>query len=196
MSNEKISLNQAVIVEGRYDKIRLESVIDALILPVGGFQIFTDKELRSFIRRLACERGIIVLTDSDAAGFKIRAFLRGMIPPEQITDVYIPDILGREKRKQTPSKEGKLGVEGMSADILREAFHQAGITSAERREQQNPITKLDLYEAGLSGTENSYQKRAAFYGKLGLPVRLGVNAALPLLRQMLTREEFENIVKE
>ena len=194
--DQKISINQAVIVEGRYDKIRLESVIDALILPVGGFRIFTDGELRGFIRRLAAGRGVIVLTDSDAAGFKIRAFLRGMIPADQITDVYIPDVFGREKRKREGSKEGKLGVEGMSAQILREAFRQAGVTSAERREQENPVTKLDLYEAGIYGGENSRTKRAAFYEKLGLPARLGVNAALPLLRQMLTREEFEQLTAD
>ncbi|MCL2068612.1 MAG: DUF4093 domain-containing protein [Oscillospiraceae bacterium] len=196
MHSEKIYLRRAVIVEGRYDKIRLESVIEAMILPVGGFQIFTDKELRAFIRRLAAENGIIVLTDSDAAGFKIRAFLRGMIPPEQITHVYIPDIFGREKRKAAPSKEGKLGVEGMSADILREAFRRAGVTGEVHRERENPLTKLDLYEAGLTGGENSREKRFAFYARLGLPARLGVNAALPLINQMLTREEFEQILRE
>jgi ribonuclease M5 len=145
MRNSKISLDRAVIVEGRYDKTKLESVIDALILPVGGFQVFTDKEMRAFIRRLAADKGIIVLTDSDAAGFKIRAFLRGMLPPEQITDVYIPDIFGREKRKREASKEGKLGVEGMSTEVLREAFQKAGVISAEQKRRDNHITKLDLY---------------------------------------------------
>ena len=196
MSDSRICLNQAVIVEGRYDKIRLENVVDALILPVGGFQIFTDKELSTFIRQLAQTHGIIVLTDSDAAGFKIRAYLRGMIPAEQIIDVYIPDIFGREKRKREPSKEGKLGVEGMSADILREALRQAGVESTHRIQQENPVTRLDLFEDGLCGGENSRQKRAAFYEKLGLPARLGVNAALPLLQRMLSRERYESIIKE
>jgi len=195
MADSRIHLKQVVIVEGRYDKIRLESVVDALILPVGGFKVFTDKELRAFIRKLAASHGIIVLTDSDAAGFKIRAYLRGIVPPGQITDVYIPDIFGREKRKSAPSKEGKLGVEGMSSDILREAFRRAGIESTEREERQNPITKLDLFEDGLYGTENSKARREMFYKKLGLPARLGTNAVLALLQSMFTRDEYKEIVR-
>ena len=195
MKDTRIHLKQAVIVEGRYDKIRVESVVDALILPVGGFKIFSDKELRAFIRKLAATHGIIVLTDSDAAGFKIRAYLRGVVPPRQITDVYIPDIFGREKRKSVSSKEGKLGVEGMSVEILLEAFRRAGVENVKHEERQDPITRLDLFEDGLYGKDNSRARREMFYKKLGLPARLGTNAVLPLLQSMLTRDEYKEIIR-
>ena len=187
---EKLRLKQAVIVEGRYDKIKLDAMLDAIILPTNGFGIFSNAELRGLIRSLAAQNGIILLTDSDAAGFKIRNYLRGMIPAGQITNVYIPDILGREKRKAFASKEGKLGVEGMSLEILREAFAKAGVLEDKRPDVANPITKLDLFEDGLYGGENSAEKRRGLFKALGLPTRLGVNAALPLLNQMLSREEY------
>ena len=187
---EKLRLKQAVIVEGRYDKIKLDAMLDAIILPTNGFGIFSNAELRGLIRSLAAQNGIILLTDSDAAGFKIRNYLRGMIPAGQITNVYIPDILGREKRKAFASKEGKLGVEGMSLEILREAFAKAGVLEDKRPDVANPITKLDLFEDGLYGGENSAEKRRGLFKALGLPIRLGVNAALPLLNQMLSREEY------
>ena len=187
---EKLRLKQAVIVEGRYDKIKLDAMLDAIILPTNGFGIFSNAELRGLIRSLAAQNGIILLTDSDAAGFKIRNYLRGMIPAGQITNVYIPDILGREKRKAFASKEGKLGVEGMSLEILREAFAKAGVLEDKSPDVANPITKLDLFEDGLYGGENSAEKRRGLFKALGLPTRLGVNAALPLLNQMLSREEY------
>jgi ribonuclease M5 len=193
---EKISLAQAVIVEGRYDKIKLEAVVDAFILPTNGFRVFSDLELRALIRRLAETRGIIVLTDSDAAGFKIRGFLRGIVPPEQVTDVYIPDLYGKERRKQKPSREGKLGVEGMNPAILLEAFRKAGISAGRRRPARDPITRFDLYEDGVSGGEGSREKRRLLYRKLGLPERLSPSAALELLNQMLTREEYRQAVEE
>ena len=192
---EKLRLNQAVIVEGRYDKIKLDAMLDAIILPTNGFGIFSDRELRELICRLAAQSGIILLTDSDAAGFKIRNYLRGMIPARQITNVYIPDIFGREKRKNTASKEGKLGVEGISLDILREAFCRAGVLPGCQSVPTNPITKLDLYENGLYGGDGSAEKRRQLFRQLGLPARLGVNAVLPILNRMLTREEYLVILK-
>ena len=194
--NEKLTLRQVVIVEGRYDKIRLESILEALILPVNGFAVFTDREMRRFISKMAKERGIIILTDSDAAGFCIRNFLRGSLPAGSVTDVYIPDIFGKEKRKSISSKEGKLGVEGMSREILLEAFHKAGIEGETVRGSRSNITRADLYEDGLFGGENSRALRYALYDKLGLPRRLNVTAALDILERMLTREEYRSVVKE
>ena len=147
-----IKLEQAVIVEGRYDKIKLSSIIDGLIIETDGFGIFKDKEKQRLIRRLAEEKGIIIMTDSDSAGFKIRSFLGGSIPADRITHVYIPDIFGKEKRKTEPSKEGKLGVEGVPKKIILEALGKAGVTCSEIKTGSNrEITNVDLYELGLSG---------------------------------------------
>jgi len=196
MPGEKIKITQAVIVEGKYDKIKLESLIDAFILPTNGFSLFTDSEMKGFIRELAKTRGIVVLTDSDTAGFKIRAYLSGMLPKEQVTNVYIPDILGKEKRKRIHSAEGKLGVEGMDADVLRKAFGLAGIIHTASQEKTNPITKLDLYEDGLVGLDNSRALRLALYKKLSLPERLNVNTAIPLLNALMTKEEYKSAIRE
>lgn len=193
---ERLRIPQAVVVEGRYDKIRLESVLDALIIPVGGFGVFSDKELRAFLRKLAAERGLVVLTDSDAAGFKIRNFLRGLVPQGQITDVYIPDIFGKERRKAAPSKEGKLGVEGMDTATLREAFRRAGIDGEASAPKEPWLTRLDLYEDGFYGGGNSTALRGKLYSRLGLPARLSVNSVLELLNSMLDRARYDALVQE
>ena len=186
---EKIRLQQAVIVEGKYDKIKLEALVDAVILPTDGFRIFKDKEMRALIRSLAHTRGILVLTDSDAAGFQIRAHVRSIAAGGQVLHAYIPDIFGREKRKRTTSAEGKLGVEGMNLLTLRTALERAG-AGTEAPPKGEALTKLDLYEQGLCGGPESAAKRRALFTALGLPARLSANAALPILQGMLTREEF------
>ena len=185
---EKIKISQAVIVEGKYDKIKLSNIIDAFIIETNGFSIFKDKEKLSFIKKLADERGIIILTDSDHAGFMIRNHLLSAIPKEKITNVYIPDVYGREKRKRIPSKEGKLGVEGMDKEVLEKAFERAKI-NCEIKENPNPITNYDLYELGLSGTENAKQNKKKLLEKLELPEFLSTSSLLSYLNNNMTKEE-------
>lgn len=194
-----IRLTQAVIVEGKYDKIRLSSLIDAPIIETGGFAVFTDREKLMLIRRLAELRGIVVLTDSDRAGFRIRSFLGGSIPPDRVRHVYIPDISGCERRKSVPGREGKLGVEGMTDEVLLSAFRAAGIT-AESKETPisgtQPITKTDFYLDGLSGRQNSAALRSRLIRRLKLPRRLSAGRLLQVLNILLTREEYRELVKE
>jgi ribonuclease M5 len=192
-----IKLKQAVIVEGRYDKIKLSNLLDALILTTDGFGIFKDKEKQAFLRRLAREQGLIILTDSDSAGFLIRNFLQSALPPEQITHVYIPDLFGKEKRKRAPGKEGKLGVEGVSEQVLLEAFARAGVT-ADRSDAApaQRLTTADLFALGLSGKPDSAAKRRALLQKLALPERLSASALLRVLNGYVTKEQFETALKE
>ena len=186
-----IKLEQTVIVEGRYDKIKLSSLIDGLIIETDGFGIFKDKEKQRLIRRLAEEKGIIIMTDSDSAGFKIRSFLGGSIPNDRIIHVYIPDIFGKEKRKTEPSKEGKLGVEGVPSKIILEALEKAGVTCFETKSgSKREITNVDLYEMGLSGGENSRAKRELLLRYLGLPARLSTSAFVKVLNNFTTYDEF------
>lgn len=185
-----IHLEQAVIVEGKYDKIKLSSIIDAVIITTNGFSVIKNKEKLEIIRFYAANKGIIILTDSDSAGFKIRNFIKGAVKNGKITNVYIPDIFGKEKRKSAPSKEGKLGVEGIDKDILIKAFEKAGITSSESAVRAEPVTKLDLYEAGLSGGENSSDKRSILLKELGLPQLLTTGGMLNIINSMMTRDEF------
>ncbi|MBR2100040.1 MAG: DUF4093 domain-containing protein [Eubacterium sp.] len=192
---EKIKIRQAVIVEGKYDKIKLENIIDAFILETNGFGIFKDKEKLSFIKKLADERGIIILTDSDHAGFMIRNHLTSAIPTEKITNVYIPDIMGKEKRKTSPSKEGKIGVEGMSKEILLEALNKANI-NCESIEKGEEVTNYDLFELGLSGTPNAKQNKKKLLKKLELPEFLSTSSLLSCINNMMTREEFLKIAKD
>lgn len=192
-----IKIDKVVIVEGRYDKIKLSSILDAVIIETDGFAIFNDKEKQLLIRKLAEAKGILILTDSDSAGFKIRSFIRGMVPAEQITNAYIPDIFGKEKRKTEPSKEGKLGVEGVKSQIIIDALQRAGVLcEATEDVERRKITKLDLYEDGLSGKENSEQLRLKLLKHLQLPERLTANALLQVLNTFLTYEDYKNAVKE
>lgn len=188
----KLKIREAVIVEGKYDKIKLSSMIDGLIIETHGFQIFRDKKQLSFLRKLADTRGLLILTDSDGAGFQIRHFLSGAIDPSKIKHAYIPDILGKERRKEKPSSEGKLGVEGLPVRILREAILRAGVSCGETAQEapSRPITKLDLFEAGLTGGEDSASRRRAFLSSVGLPEHLSVNAMIPVLNSMMTYESF------
>jgi ribonuclease M5 len=191
---EKISIGQAVVVEGKYDQIRLSSVLDAVIIPTNGFGIFSDWELLAFIRRLAESKGVVVMTDSDAAGFQIRSFLSGAIPADKIIHAYIPDILGKERRKTVASKEGKLGVEGMNARILLDALQKAGVTCSRSEENTRKITHTDLFEDGVSGGPNSKEKRTRLLGALSLPARLSTGAMLRIMNTFLCYEAYKNAV--
>lgn len=197
---EKIKIKEAVIVEGRYDKIRLDSLIDGLIITTNGFGIFKDKEKMQMLRHLAETRGLLVITDSDSAGFVIRNHLKSCIPPQYIKHAYIPDIFGKERRKTAPSKEGKLGVEGMSAEVLLESLRRAGIACENASDgprsgdNDTKITRADFYRAGLSGGANSAQKRAALLLHLGLPARMTANALLGVINDYMTREEFQEFI--
>ncbi len=184
-----LQVNQAIIVEGKYDKIKLSSLVKAVIIPTHGFRIFKDAEMLELIRHYARTTGIIILTDSDRAGFRIRGYLKGAIPDGKIRNLYIPDVFGKEKRKEKPSAEGKLGVEGIDAEVLREAFRKAGVLT-EQMPDGEPITKADLYFAGLSGGTDSAQARRALQQKLGLPSMLSATALLEILNSMMTREAF------
>ena len=187
-----IRIREAIIVEGRYDKNTLAQVVDAPILETSGFGIFHDSQRLALLRRLAETRGIIVLTDSDGAGFVIRNYLRGAIDPAQVKHAYIPDVAGKERRKRTASKEGKLGVEGMPPEVLLEALRRAGAQAEDSPEPPDPITKTDLYLAGLSGGADSAARRRALQQELGLPEHLGSAGLLQALNLLMTREEFQH----
>lgn len=194
-----IKLKEAVIVEGRYDKIKLSSIIDAPIIETNGFRIFKDKEKQSLIRKIAKERGILIFTDSDSAGFVIRNFLKGAVDPKCIKNAYIPEIKGKEKRKPEPSKEGILGVEGISESIILQAIRKSGATIENEcitRKAAGDITKQDLYAMGLSGSENSAELRKRLLHKLDMPAYITSNAMLTMLNCLYTKAEFTEIVSE
>lgn len=189
---EKIKISQAVIVEGRYDKLKLSNIIDAFIIETNGFGIFKDKKKLSFIKRIANERGIIVLTDSDHAGFMIRNYISSGVPKDKIINVYIPDIKGKEKRKDKPSKEGKLGVEGMSAQILLQALKGADVAYS-KSVNENPVTNYDLFSLSLSGTPNAKQNKKKLLQKMNLPEYLSTNSLLTYVNSQMSREAFFEI---
>ena len=191
-----LKLKEAIIVEGRYDKIKLSSIIDAPIIETSGFRIFKDKEKQNLIREIAQKRGILVFTDSDGAGFVIRSFLRGTVNPHLIKHAYIPMINGKEKRKQQPSKEGLLGVEGISDKDIIDAIRKSGATiiGETTRVTANDITKQDLYELGLSGIENSAQLRRKLLNELNMPTYITANAMLTMLNCLLTKSELEALI--
>lgn len=191
-----IKINKAIIVEGKYDKIKLSNFIDGVIIETEGFRIFADKEKKALIKHLAEKTGIIILTDSDAAGFKIRNYIRNIAKDENVINVYIPDIFGKEKRKDHPSKEGKLGVEGMTETVLQEAFSKAGIVSdTSENKTKKQITTLDLYNDGLTGTDNAKEKKYMLLSYLGLPSRLSNSQFLKLMNTFMTYEDYEAAVK-
>lgn len=194
-----VRIEEVIIVEGKYDKNTLRQVVDAVILETSGFGIFHDKEKRKLFQKLAGQRGLILLTDSDGAGFVIRNYLKGILPPDKLKQAYIPDLYGKEKRKTSPSKEGKLGVEGMRPEILLEALRRAGahfIGEDENRAGSEEITKADLYRLGLSGGEGSRQKRLTLLKRLELPERLSSDAMLDVLNALMSREDFFNLCRE
>lgn len=185
-----IRIKQAIIVEGRYDKIRLSSLVDAVIIPTNGFGLYKDKETAELIKALAKKTGIIILTDSDSAGFQIRSHLKNIVKEGEVINCYIPDVYGKERRKTEPSKEGKLGVEGMTGEVLVEAFRRAGVLAEDIPEREKSITKADLMELGYIGAENSAERRRELQRRLGLPERLSANMLLELLNINFTLEEF------
>ena len=188
----KEKVREVIVVEGRYDKNALLQVVDATVVETGGFGVFNDKERLAFFRRLAESRGVIVLTDSDGAGFVIRNYLKGALPKEKVKQAYVPDIYGKERRKQKAGKEGKLGVEGMRPEVLLEALRRCGATfeGAENAVPRAAITKADMMEKGLVGP-NSEQKRKELLQKLQLPAHMTANALLEALNLLMTREEFD-----
>ena len=193
-----IKIKEAVIVEGKHDKIKLANFIDGLIITTDGFGIFKNKEKQMLIRHLAETRGILILTDSDGAGFVIRNFLKGAVPPDKIKNAYIPDIFGKEKRKSQPSKEGKLGVEGISEEILCRAIAASGAECELRQtyKKQKDITKADLFEYGLTGTPDSSKNRDILKKSLNLHEKMTSNALLDILNCTMTKNEFEHLCKE
>ena len=183
---------KVIVAEGRYDKIRLSSVVDALIITTDGFHIFNDREKQRFLKKLARERGLIIITDSDAAGFKIRTLIKNIVPDSCVTHVFIPDIFGKERRKDTPSKEGKLGVEGIENAVLEDALLKSGaFTQSDKKiEPRREITVADLYAAGLTGKADSAEKRREFLRSCALPARLTGNTLIGTLNTLMTYEEF------
>ncbi len=195
----KIKVKQTIIVEGRYDQAKLSSLVDATILTTGGFDIFRDKKRLALFRALAEKDGIIILTDSDAAGFRIRSYIAGAVDTDKIIHVYIPDLFGKERRKIRPSAEGKLGVEGIPADMLLEAFRRAGVSvenSGTSAKDGDPVTKADFVEWGLSGGENSFILRQRLLNRLRLPARMNANALLKVVNSLYSRSQLQQILEE
>lgn len=196
MKMEKIK--EVIIVEGRYDKNTVSQAVNAHIIETGGFKIFSSKENMALLRKLAQTRGIIIFTDSDSAGFLIRNHIKGALNIDGVKHAYIPDIYGQEKRKRSPSKEGKLGVEGMTKSIIVEALRRAGATFEDNCMEQHPhedlITKADLYELGLAGGKESAEKRRQLSKRLGLPSRISANALLDVINSLYTRSEFMSVI--
>ncbi|MGN0501072.1 MAG: toprim domain-containing protein [Ruminococcus sp.] len=193
-----LKIKEAIIVEGRYDKIKLKNLVDTAIIETNGFRVFSDKEKQSLIRRIADTRGILVFTDSDSAGFVIRNFLRGTVDKSKIKHCYIPQINGKEKRKAHTSKEGFLGVEGVSEEVIVEAIRKSGATiiGEEQENAREEVTKADLYRLGLTGRENSEKLRKALLKYLGMPSYLTANAMLSAINCLYSLEELRKIVDE
>ena len=192
-----LKIREAIVVEGRYDKNTLSQIVDAPILETSGFGIFKDKEQMSLLRRVAERRGLIVFTDSDGAGFVIRNHIKSAIPGKYLKHAYIPDVYGKEKRKSAPGKEGKLGVEGLSPEVLLDALRRAGATiEGEDSPGNKGITKQDLMERGLSGGANAGAKRQLLLKKLGLPERMSTNAMLQALNLLCSLEELDAVLKQ
>lgn len=191
-------IREVIVVEGRYDKNTVSQVVDATVVTLGGFAVFNDKEKLAFLRRLAEKRGLIILTDSDGAGFVLRNYLKGALPKDKVKQAYIPDVKGKERRKRKGGKEGKLGVEGMSPAVLLEALRRSGATfegeaPPQRREA---ITKADLFSLGLAGGTGSAEKRRELLKRLGLPEHLTANGMLEALNLLFSREELEALLAE
>lgn len=215
MSRKKQKIREIIIVEGKYDKIHVSQIVDTLIIETSGFRLFSDKDKMNLIRKLAQARGIIILTDSDSAGFIIRNHIKGCIPSGLIKHAYIPDMYGKEKRKALPSKEGKVGVEGMPPEVILDALRRAGATFTdesprEKDERQTDdaydsgkpvnfspgmmITVADLFDAGLTGRADSAGKRSKLLQALDLPERMSTGALLSVLNLLYTWESFSELI--
>lgn len=192
-----VKIKEAILVEGRYDKNTLSQIVDAPILETAGFGIFKDKKQMALLRQVAEKRGLIVFTDSDGAGFVIRNHVKSAIPGKFLKHAYIPDIMGKEKRKSAPGREGKLGVEGMSREIILEALRRSGATmEGEEAVSSNQITKQDLMALGLSGGPDASAKRLALLKKLNLPEHMSPNAMLQALNLLMDPEELKSIINK
>ena len=193
-----IAIKQTVIVEGKYDKIKLQSIIDANIMTTGGFGIYSDEKKRALIKGIAEKTGIIILTDSDSAGRRIRNFIKGFVEgcDDRVTNVYIPKIFGKERRKSAPSKENTLGVEGMGKELLLEVFKKFGVfETKEKTAEAKKITKADFYADGLSGGRDSSKRREWLSDRLGIP-RMAPNALIECVNILLGFDEYRKIIKE
>lgn len=191
-----LKTDRIIIVEGKYDKIKLSSIIDAVIIETDGFGIFKDKQKQKLLRMLADNKGLVILTDSDSAGFTIRNFICGFVPKERIINAYIPDVFGKERRKEAPSKEGKLGVEGVSSSLIKEALEKAGVLCSEDNlSEKRVVTKTDFYLDGLTGGNDSKEKRLALLNYLSLPERMTTNALIEIINSFMTYEDYKNAVK-
>lgn len=188
MENNKIAVGQVIVVEGKYDKIKVESLFDATVFVTDGFRIFSDRTRGALLQRLARKRGVVILTDSDRAGFLIRNYVKNLCRNCEVYHAYIPDLFGKERRKEQPSKEGKLGVEGVPAELLRQAVRDA--VPEMRQKSGQPITKSDLYLLGLSGGTGSSERRAELLKSLDLPENLSTNGMLEVLNALWSREAF------
>ncbi len=187
-----LHITRAIIVEGTYDCRRVEEVCDAFCFATGGFDIFADGEKRNFIRRLARERGLIVLTDPDRAGFAIRAHIKNIVKEGEVLHAYTPEIYGKERRKPRPSAEGKLGVEGMDRQTLEEVLRPFAADAPPL--PPDPVTKLDLYELGLSGAADSAARRRELCERLGIPSRISANSLLEAVNAIMTKKQFGEVV--
>ncbi|MBR3952355.1 MAG: DUF4093 domain-containing protein [Oscillospiraceae bacterium] len=189
-SQKRIRIKETIIVEGKYDKMRLSPLFDANIIELGGFQIYNNKDRLALIRRIAEKNGIIILTDSDSAGFRLRHYLSSAVPKANIKNVFIPNVFGKEKRKAKPGKENLIGVEGMSTEILLDAFRKAGIDPENGSEERKPpFSKAFLYEIGLSGGEGSAALRKKLCEFYSLPAMLSANSLAEILPIITTEEE-------
>ena len=191
-----VKIKEAIVVEGRYDRNTLSQIVDATIFETNGFGIFKNKEQMALLRTVAQKRGLIVLTDSDGAGFVIRNHLKSAIPSAYLKHAYIPDIAGKEKRKAAPGKEGKLGVEGMRPEVILEALRACGATFDDETQDspRTAITKQNFVELGLSGGTDSSVKRLCVQKKLNLPEHMSANALLQALNLLMTADELRNLV--
>ena len=193
----KPRIREVIVVEGRYDRNTLLQAVDASVVEVGGFALFNDREKMAYLRALAEKRGLILLTDPDGAGFVIRGRLKSCLPPDKIKQAYVPDVYGKERRKKKGGKEGKLGVEGMTPEVILAALRNAGATiEGEKTTSSGGITKQDLMALGLSGGSNAGEKRKALLKKLNLPEHMSANAMLQALNLLYTWEELEQMLNE
>lgn len=193
-----VKIREAIVVEGRYDRNTLSQIVDTPIFETSGFGIFKNKEQLALLRAVAEKRGLIVFTDSDGAGFVIRNHIKSAIPGKYLKHAYIPDLYGKEKRKDKPGKEGKLGVEGMTPEIILSALRASGATLEEEASETPStaaITKQHMMELGLSGTADSSRKRARLQKRLGLPEHMSANALLQALNLLYTTDELSDLVK-
>lgn len=185
-----VDIKQAIVVEGRYDAGKLRQIVNAPVFETSGFGVMNNKKLLDLLRRVAEKRGLIILTDSDGAGFVIRNYLRGALPGDKVLHAYIPDVYGKERRKEKPGKEGKLGVEGMDEQTILRALENAGAQALETTAKRAPITKADLYFCGLSGNSGSREARKNLLQALDLPEHMSANALLQALNVLFDRDEF------